>query len=68
MVNRSVVVHRRVEGLYKVSKRRSEVLKEGIVGVGVQGSKEVKDRGSRFKSRLWVGGSIQVCIRVYNFW
>ena len=28
-----------VRGLYKVSKKRSEVLKEGIVGVGVRGLK-----------------------------
>ena len=62
-----MVVRRRVEGLCKVSKRRLEVLKEGIVGVGVQGSKGVKDRGSRFEGRLRVGGSVQVCIRVYNF-
>ena len=34
-VNRSVVVYKRVEGLYKVFKRRLEVLKEGIVGVRV---------------------------------
>ena len=34
-VSGSIVVYRRVKGLYKVSKRRSEVLKEGIVGVGV---------------------------------
>jgi hypothetical protein len=33
------VVYRRVGGLHKGSKKRSEVLKEGIVGIG----------GSRFK-------------------
>jgi hypothetical protein len=31
----SVTVYRRVRGLRKVSKKRLEVLKEGIVGVGV---------------------------------
>ena len=40
------MVCRRVRGLHKGSKKRLEVLKEGIVGVGVQGS---KDRGLRFK-------------------
>jgi hypothetical protein len=34
-LNRSVVVYRRVGGLYKGSKKISEVLKGGIVGVGV---------------------------------
>ena len=38
-------------GLCKGSERRLEVLKEGIVGVEVQGSKEVKDRSSRFEGR-----------------
>jgi hypothetical protein len=33
--NRSVVVYRRVKGLYKGFKKRSEVLKEGVVGIGV---------------------------------
>ena len=47
------MVHRRVGGLYKGSKKTSEVLKEGIVGIG----------GLRFKDR----GSVQVYIRVYNF-
>ena len=37
MVNRSVVVRRRVRGLYRVFKKRLEVLKEGTVGVGVRG-------------------------------
>ena len=53
----SVAVRRRVRGLRRVSKRRSEVLEEGMVGVGVQG----------LKIGVRVGGSIQVCIRVYNF-
>ena len=39
---------RGIRGLYKVSKKRSEVLKEGIVGVGVQG----------LRIRVKVGGSI----------
>ena len=62
------MVRRRVRGLHKGSKKRSKVLKEGVVRVEVQGSKGVKDRGSRFEGRLRVGGSVQVCIRVYNFW
>jgi len=33
--NRSVVVCRGVGGLHKGSKKTSEVLKEGVVGVGV---------------------------------
>ena len=52
-LDRSIVVCRGVGGLYKGSKKTSEVLKEGVVGIG----------GLRFKDR----GSIQVCIRVYNF-
>ena len=36
-LNRSVVVYKRVGGLYKGSKKRSEVLKEGVVGIGVRG-------------------------------
>ena len=63
----SIIVHRRVRGLYKGFEKRLEVLEEGVVRVEVRGSKEVKDRGSRFKGRLRVGGSVQVCIRVYNF-
>ena len=51
MINGSVTVRRRVRGLYKGSKKTSEVLKEGIVGIGVRG--------------LRVGGSVQVCICVY---
>ena len=35
----SITVYRRVRGLYKMSKRRSEVLKEGVIGIGVQGLK-----------------------------
>ena len=61
------MVRRRVRGLRKGSEKRSEVLEEGVVGVEVRGLKEVKDRGSRFEGRLRVGGSVQVCIRVYNF-
>ena len=38
-LNRSVVVRRGVRGLRKGSKKTSEVLKEGVVGVGVQGLK-----------------------------
>jgi len=34
-LNRSVVVYRGVGGLRKGSKKTSEVLKEGVVGVGV---------------------------------
>ena len=44
MIDESVTVRRRVGGLRKGSKKTSEVLKEGIVGVGVRG--------------LRVGGSI----------
>ena len=33
--NRSVVVYRGVGGLYKGSKKTLEVLKEGVVGIGV---------------------------------
>ena len=40
MVNGSVVVCRRVGGLRKGSEKRSEVLKEGVVGIGVRGLKE----------------------------
>ena len=47
----SVMVCKRVRGLCKGSEKRSEVLEEGIIGVEVQGLKEVKDRGSRFKGR-----------------
>ena len=52
------MVCRGVRGFYRVSKKRSEVLKEGMVGVGV--------RGLRIGVR--VRGSVQVCIYVYNFW
>ena len=51
MINGSITVRRRVGGLYIGSKKTSEVLKEGVVGIGVRG--------------LRVGGSVQVCIRVY---
>ena len=53
MIDESVTVYRRVGGLHKGSKKTSEVLKEGVVGVGV--------RGSRVG-----GGSVKVCIRVYK--
>ena len=46
-LNRSVVVRRGVGGLRKGSKKTSEVLKEGIVGIGVRGLR-----------RLIIGGSI----------
>ena len=36
-LNRSVVVFWGVGGLYKGSKKTLEVLKEGIVGIGVRG-------------------------------
>jgi hypothetical protein len=39
VINGSVTVRRRVRGLRKGSKKRSEVLKEGVVGIGVRGSK-----------------------------
>jgi hypothetical protein len=39
-LDRSVVVRRGVGGLRRGSEKRSEVLKEGVVGVGVRGSKE----------------------------
>ena len=47
----SITVYKKVRGLHKGSEKRLEVLEEGIVGVEVQGLKEVKDRGSRFKGR-----------------
>ena len=52
MIDRSVVARRRVRGLRKGSKRKSEVLREGVVGIGVRG--------------LRVGGSIKVYIYVYK--
>ena len=48
----SITVCRRVKSLCKGSEKRSEVLKEGVVGIGVQGLK--------------VGGSVKVCICVYK--
>ena len=36
-LNRSVVVCRGVGGFYKGSEKTSEVLKEGVVGIGVRG-------------------------------
>ena len=51
VLDRSVVVCRTVGGLRKGSEKTSEVLKEGVVGIGVRG--------------LRVGGSVQVYIRVY---
>jgi hypothetical protein len=35
VINGSVMVCRRVRGLYKGSEKRSEVLKEGVVRMGV---------------------------------
>ena len=35
----SITVYKRVRGLYKGSKKRLEVLKEGVIEVGVQGLK-----------------------------
>jgi hypothetical protein len=52
VINGSVTVYRRVGGLYKGSEKRSGVLKEGIVRIGVRGLK--------------VGSSIKVCIHVYK--
>jgi hypothetical protein len=40
VIDKSITVRRRVGGLRKGSKKRSEVLKEGVVGVGVRGLKE----------------------------
>jgi len=34
-LNRSVVVYRRIRGLCKGSKKTLEVLKEGVIGIGV---------------------------------
>ena len=51
-LNRSVVVRRKVRGLHKGSEERSEVLKEGVVGVGVRGSK-VGVKGRRFRTGLY---------------
>ena len=39
VVGGSIIVCRRVRGLYKGSKKRLGVLKEGVVGIGVQGLK-----------------------------
>ena len=39
MINGSVTVRRRVRSLCKGSKKRSEILKEGVVGIGVRGLK-----------------------------
>jgi hypothetical protein len=39
VISRSVIVCRRAGGLHKGSKKRSEVLKEGVVGIGVRGLK-----------------------------
>jgi hypothetical protein len=40
------MVRRKVGGLYKGSKKRLGVLKEGIVGRGVQGIKRLRVGGS----------------------
>ena len=50
-LDRSVVVYRGVGGFRKGSKKTLEVLKEGVVGIGVRG--------------LRVGSSVRVCIHVY---
>ena len=47
----SIMVYRRVRGFCKGSGGRLEVLKEGVVGIGVRG--------------LRMGGSVQVCIYIY---
>ena len=47
----SITVYKRVRGFYKGSKKRSKVLKEGIIEVKIQGLK--------------VGGSIKVYIYIY---
>ena len=44
--NKSIVVYKGVEGLRKGSKKTLEVLKEGIVGIGVQDLKRLKVEGS----------------------
>jgi hypothetical protein len=41
-----VVVYKKVGGLYKGFKKRSGVLREGVVGIGVQGLKKLKIGGS----------------------
>ena len=51
-LNRSVVVRKGVGGLRKGSKKTSEVLKEGVVGVGVRGSKEGRGFCTGLYSRL----------------
>jgi hypothetical protein len=51
VIDGSVMVRRRVRGLRKGSEKRSGVLREGVVGIGVRG--------------LRIGGSVKVCIRVY---
>ena len=51
-VGGSVMVCKRVRGLYKGFKRKSKVLKEGIVRIGVQG--------------LRIGNSIRVYIHIYK--
>ena len=35
VINESITVCRRVGGLHKGSKKTSEILKEGVVGIGV---------------------------------
>ena len=51
MINKSVIVCKRVGGLCKGFEKILKVLKKGVVGIGVRG--------------LRIGGSVQVCIRVY---
>ena len=35
-LNRSIIVYKRVGGLHKGSKKRSEVLREGVIRIGIQ--------------------------------
>ena len=52
MINGSVTVRRRVGGLYKGSEKTSEVLKEGVVGIGVRGLKRLRGFYIGLYSRL----------------
>ena len=51
-LNRSVVVRRGVGGLYKGSEKTLEVLKEGVVGIGVRGLKRLRGFCIGLYSRL----------------
>jgi hypothetical protein len=46
VIDGSVTVYRRVRGLCKGSEKRLEVLKEGVVGIGVRGLKRLRVGGS----------------------